>query len=130
MQDFMAPDLHKLNHFIIRVARIHMGHKELSSLSMEYRKAGLALIEQGISDTLCPMDLDLIFWEILEQVEVFFQYLDRHIIDDIGFCDLQTETVPDQVVDLPPGILDFLDDFLLAADAQAHRFEGSTGYYA
>ncbi|MFO8082902.1 MAG: hypothetical protein R6U27_01130 [Desulfobacterales bacterium] len=30
-----------------------MGHKELSSSLMEYRKAGLALIEQGISDTLC-----------------------------------------------------------------------------
>jgi hypothetical protein len=48
----MLPDIHKLNRFIIRVARSHMGHKELSSSSMDYRQAGLALIEQGISDTL------------------------------------------------------------------------------
>jgi len=97
---------------------------------MDYRKAGLALIEQGVSDTLCSMDLDLISWETLGQVEVFLHHLDQHIIDDIGFCDLQTESVPDQVVDLPAGILDFLEDFLLAADVQAHRFEGSTAYYA
>ena len=63
-------------------------------------------------------------------MEVFFQHLDRYIIDDIGFCDLQTETVPDRAVNLPAGILDFLDDFLLAADAQAQRLEGITGYYA
>ena len=46
------------------------------------------MIEQGISDTLCSMDTDLIFCDILDQVEVFFQYLDRHVIDDIGLWDL------------------------------------------
>ncbi|MEE4363118.1 MAG: hypothetical protein V2J08_04245 [Desulfotignum sp.] len=93
----MKPNIHKLNHFIIRVARIHMGHKEFSSSSMEYRKAGLALIEQGISDTLCSMDLDLIPWDILEQVEVFFRHLDQYIIDDIGFSYYESDAVPDQV---------------------------------
>lgn len=125
----MKPDLHKLNHSM-RVARIHMGHKELSGSLMEYRKAGLALIEQGISDTLCSLDPDLIPWDILDQVEVFFRHLDRHIIDDVGFSLYEVETVPDWVVDLPAGILDFLDDFLLVADVQAHRFEGTTAYYA
>jgi hypothetical protein len=123
-------DLHKLNRFIIRVARIHIGHKELTGSSLDYRKAGLALIEQGISDTLCSLDQDLISWEILEQVGVFFQYLDRCVIDDIGFGFYEPDAVPDKAVDLPAGILDFLDDFLLVADAQAHRFEGTTGYYA
>jgi len=55
----MTPDIHKLIRFIIRVAPIHMGHKELSSPSMEYRKAGLALIEQDICDTLCSLDFDM-----------------------------------------------------------------------
>ncbi len=87
----MTPDLHKLNRFINRVGPIHMGHKELTGSSMDYRKAGLAMIEQGISDTLCSLDQDLISWEILEQAEVFFHYLDRHIIDDNGFCDLGTD---------------------------------------
>jgi hypothetical protein len=72
----------------------------------------------------------LIPWDILDQVEVFFQHLNRQISDDIGFWDLKTDAVPDRALDLPSGILDFLDDFLLAADAQAHRFEGTTGYYA
>jgi hypothetical protein len=126
----MTPDLQKHNRFILLVSRIHMGHKELTGSSMEYRKAGLALIEQGISDILCSLDQDLIPWSIFDQIEVFFQYLDRHIIDDIGFWNYEPDAVPDQAVDLPPGILDFLEDLLLAADAQAHRFEGSTGYYA
>jgi hypothetical protein len=127
----MPPNIHKLNRFIIRVARILMGHKELtSSSSMDYRNAGMALIEQGISDTLCSMDPDLISWDTLEQVEVFFRHLDRHITDDIGFSLYQADAVPDRAVDLPAGILDFLDDFLLSADAQAHRLEGNTGYYA
>jgi hypothetical protein len=125
-----TPDIHKLNRFIIRVARIHIGHRELSGSLMDYQKAGLALIEQGISDTLCSLDQDLISWDTLEQVEVFFHYLDRHVIDDIGFGFYEPDAVPDQAVDLPAGILDFLDDFLLVADAQAHRFEGTTAYYA
>ncbi|EMS78412.1 hypothetical protein Dpo_8c00790 [Desulfotignum phosphitoxidans DSM 13687] len=124
------PDLHKLNRFIIRVGRIHIGHKELSGQSMDYRKAGLALIEQGVYDTLCSLDPDLIPWDILDQVEVFFHYLDRHVTDDIGFSNYETDAIPDRALDLPAGILDFLDDFLLVADAQAHRFEGSTAYYA
>jgi len=97
---------------------------------MDYRKAGLALIEQGISDTLCSLDSDLISKDILDQVEVFFRHLDRHITDDIGFNNYETDVVSDQALDLPAGILDFLDDFLLVADAQAHRFEGSTAFYA
>ncbi len=124
----MTLDIHKLNHFIIRVARIHMGHKELSSSLMEYRKAGLALIEQGVSDTLCFLDPDLISWETLDQVEVFFQHLDRHITDDIGFSNYETDIASDRAVDLPAGILDFLDDFLLVADVQAYRFEGSAAW--
>ncbi len=52
MNDPMTPDIHELNHFIIRVARIHMEHKKLTGSFMD----GLALIEQGISDTLCSMD--------------------------------------------------------------------------
>ena len=76
LTDSIIQDIHKLNRFIIRVGNIHIGHKELSATSsMEYPKAGLALIEQGISDTLCSLD----------QVEAFFHYLDRHVIDDIGF---------------------------------------------
>ncbi len=78
-----------------------MGHKELTGSSMDYRKAGLVLIEQGISDTLCSLDQDLISWEILEQVEVFFHYLDRHVIDDIGFWNYESDAVPDRAVDLP-----------------------------
>ncbi|WP_040012026.1 hypothetical protein [Desulfotignum phosphitoxidans] len=97
---------------------------------MDYRKAGLALIEQGVYDTLCSLDPDLIPWDILDQVEVFFHYLDRHVTDDIGFSNYETDAIPDRALDLPAGILDFLDDFLLVADAQAHRFEGSTAYYA
>ena len=107
-----------------------MGYRELSGSLMDYQKAGLALIEQGISDTLCSLDQDLISWEILEQLEVFFHYLDQHVIDDIGFGFYEPDAVPDKAVDLPAGILDFLDDFLLVADDQAHRFEGSTAYYA
>lgn len=64
----MEKNLHKLNRFILGVSRIHMGHKGLSSPSMDYRKAGLALIEQGISDTLCSLDPDLIPWGILDQI--------------------------------------------------------------
>jgi hypothetical protein len=126
----MTPDLQKHNLFILRVSRIHMGHKELTGSSMEYRKAGLALIEQGISDTLCSLDQDLIPWDILDQVEVFFRHLDRHVTDDIRFNNYETDIVSDRAVDLPAGILDFLDDLLLVADAQAHRFDGSTGFYA
>jgi hypothetical protein len=125
----MTPDLHKHNRFILRVSRIHMGHKELSGSSMDYRKAGLALIEQGISDTLCSLDPDLIPWDILDQVEVFFHHLDHHVTDDIDFRNYETDVVSDQALDLPAGILDFLDDFLLVADAQAHRFEGFNAYY-
>jgi hypothetical protein len=102
----------------------------IDSSLMDYRNAGMALIEQGISDTLCSMDPDLISWDTLEQVEVFFRHLDRHITDDIGFSLYEADAVPDRAVDLPAGILDFLDDFLLSADAQAHRLEGNTGYYA
>jgi hypothetical protein len=131
LTDSVQQEIHKLNRFIIRVGNIHIGHKELtSSSSMEYKKAGLALIEQGISDTLCSLDQDLISWEILEQVEVFFHYLDRHVIDDIRFRDYEPDAVPDRAVDLPAGILSFLNDLLLVADAQAHRLEGTTGYYA
>jgi hypothetical protein len=64
-------------------------------------------------------------------VEVFFQFLDQHIIDDIEFWDFNAYAVPDQAIsDLPDGILNFLDDLLLAADAQAHRLQGTNGYYA
>ncbi|MCA1792736.1 MAG: hypothetical protein LC660_02495 [Desulfobacteraceae bacterium] len=97
---------------------------------MTYRKAGLALIDKGISDTLCSLDQDLITYDILDQVEVFFHYLDRHVIDDIGFWIYEPDAIPDQAVDLPDGTLDFLGDLLLAADAQVHRFTGTTGYYA
>jgi len=130
LKDSTTPDLHKLNRFLVRVGRIHMGYKELTDSSMDYRKAGLALIEQGISDTLCSMDPDLIPWDILDQVEVFFHHLDRYITDDIGFSNYETNIVSDRAVDLPSGILDFLGDLLLTADAQAHRLEGSNGYYA
>ena len=67
---------------------------------MEYRKAGLALIEQGISDTLCSMDLGLISWETLDQVEVLFRQLDRNIIYDIGFWNYEPDAISDQAVDL------------------------------
>jgi hypothetical protein len=116
LRDFTKPDIHKLNRFIIRVGRIHIGHKELTGFSMDYRKAGLALIEQGISDTLCSLDPDLIPWEILDQMEVFFRHLDRHITDDIGFWNYETDAVPDRALDLPAGILDFLDDLLLTEE--------------
>ena len=88
------------------------------------------MIEQGISDTLCSLDQDLIPWEILDQVEVFFQYLDQHVIDDIGFRYFKEDAVSDRALDLPAGILSFLNDLLLVADAQTHRLECSTGYYA
>jgi hypothetical protein len=74
--------LSKLNRFLIRVGRIHIGHRELNGSWMDHRKAGLALIEQGVSDTLCSMDPYYIPWEILYQVEVFFQYLDQHVIEN------------------------------------------------
>jgi hypothetical protein len=57
-------------------------HKELTNPLKDYRKGGLALIEQGISDTLCSLDPDLIPCETLDQLEVFFQYLDQHIIEN------------------------------------------------
>jgi hypothetical protein len=126
----MRPDIHNLKHFIIRVGHIHMGYRELSGSLMDYRKAGLALIEQGISDTLCSLDQDLIPSEILDQVEVFFHYLDRHVIDDNGLGFYEPDAIPEQAVVLSAGILDCLDDLLLAADAQAHRLIGTTGYYA
>ena len=95
LTDSIIQDIHKLNRFIIRVGSIHIGHKELSATSsMEYRKAALALIEQGISDTLCSLDQDLIPWEILDQVEVFFQYLDQHVIDDICYIPKCFESNP------------------------------------
>lgn len=90
---------------------------------MVYRRAGLVLIEQGVSDTLCSLVPELIPWDILEQVEVFFQDLDQHIIDDISFSLNEADAISDRAVNLPAGILDFLDDFLVAADAQAHRLE-------
>jgi hypothetical protein len=40
------------------------------------------------------LDPDLIPWEILDQVEAFFQYLDQHLIDDIGFWKLEADAVP------------------------------------
>lgn len=117
-------NLRKLNQFIIRVGRIHIGNKELSGSSIDYRKAGLALIDQGISDTLCSMDPDFIPWGIVGQVEAFFVFLDRHIHDDLGFQELKPEAVPDRIVeDLPEDLLGFLDDFLLAADAYAQRLQ-------
>jgi hypothetical protein len=121
-----TPDLKRQNRFILLVSRIHMGHKELSNASMDYRKAGLSLIEQGISDTLYSLDQDLIPWSIFDQIEVFFHYLDQHVIDDIRFRNYEPDAVPDRALDLPAGILDFLDDLLLAADAQANRFLGTT----
>jgi hypothetical protein len=127
LRDLTTPNLHKLNRFLVRVGRIHIGHRELTGASLDYQKAGLALIEQGISDTLCSLDQDLISWDILDQVEGFFHYLDQHIIDDIRFWIYDADAVPDEIVDLPASLLDFLDDLLLAADAQAHRFERSTG---
>jgi hypothetical protein len=125
----MPPDLHKLNRFIIRVARIHMGHKELSGSLMDYRKAGLALIEQGISDTLCSLDPDLIPWGTLDQIEAFFHYLDLHVTDDMRFRNYEPDAVLDRALDLPEGMLDFLDELSLAADTQAHRFGGTIGPY-
>jgi hypothetical protein len=44
------------------------------------------------------MDSDLIPWDILDQVEVFFQHLNRQISDDIGFWDLKTDAVSDLAV--------------------------------
>jgi hypothetical protein len=126
----MTPDLKRHNRFIFLVSHIHLGHKELSNASVDYRKAGLALIEQGVSDTLCSLDQDLIPWSIFDQIEVFFQHLDQHVTDDIEFRNYEPSAVPDRALDLPPGILDFLDDLLLSADAQAHRFLGTTAYYA
>jgi len=125
-----TPDLKRHNRFILLVSRIHTGHKELSNASVDYRKAGLALIEQGVSDTLCSLDQDLIPWSIFDQIEVFFHYLDRHVTDDTEFRNYEPTAVPNRALDLPTGILDFLDDLLLAADAQAHRFLGSKYYYA
>jgi hypothetical protein len=69
----------------------------------------------------------LIPWEILDQIEIFFHYLDRNIIDNRGFWNYEADDISDRAVDVPAGILDFLEDFLLAVDTQAHRFEGSTG---
>jgi hypothetical protein len=97
---------------------------------MDYRKAGLVLIEQGISETLCSLDPDLITSNILDQVEVFFHYLDQHVIDDIGFRYFQADAVQDEAVNVPTKILDQLNDLLLAADAQAHRLQGTKGYHA
>ena len=123
LTDSIKQDIHKLNRFIIRVGNIHIGHKELSSTSsMEYQKAGLALIEQGVSDTLCSLDQDLISWEILEQVEVFFHYLDRHVIDDIGFRYFKADALSDRALDLPAGILSFLNNLLSTADAQETNY--------
>jgi hypothetical protein len=126
----ITPNLYKHNRFILVVSRIHTGHKELSNASIDYRKAGLALIEQGISDILCSLDQDLIPWSIFDQIEAFFHYLDMHVTDDIEFRNYEPSAIPDQALDLPAGILDFLDDLLLSADAQAHRFLGSKYYYA
>jgi hypothetical protein len=78
---YVEDTLYRLNHFMIRVARFHARDRELSSSSIEYQKAALVVIEQGVSDTLCSLDPDLIPWEILYQVEVLFQYLDRHIVE-------------------------------------------------
>jgi hypothetical protein len=123
----MEKNLHKLNRFILGVSRIHMGRNELSSPSMDYRKAGLALIEQGVSDTLCSLDPDLIPWEILNQVESFFHHLDLHVTDEMRFRNYETDAVLDRTLELPEGTLDFLDELLLAADTQAHRFGGYIG---
>lgn len=120
----MSPDLHKLNRFTLRISRIHMGQNELSNPSMDYRKAGLSLIEQGISDTLCSLDPDLIPGGILDQIEAFFNYLDLHVTDDMRFRNYEPDVVLDRALDLPEGMLDFLDELLLAADTQAHRFGG------
>ncbi len=107
-----TPDLKRHNRFIFLVSRIHTGHKELSSESLDYRKAGLALIEQDISDTLCSLDQDLIPWSIFDQIEAFFQHLDQHVTDDTEFRNYEPDAVSDRSVDLPPGILDFLDNIL------------------
>ena len=123
LTETIKSDLHKLNRFIIKVGRIHIGCKELTGSSMDYRKAGHVLIEQGISETLCSLDPDLITSDILDQVEVFFHYLDQHVIDDIGFRYFQAGAVQDEAVNVPTEILDQLNDLLLVADAQAHRFQ-------
>jgi hypothetical protein len=94
-----GPECYKLSSFIIRVGRIHMGYKELSNPLMDYRKAGLVLIEQGISETLCSLDPDLITSDILDKVEVFFHYLDRYVIDDIGFRYFKADSVQDETGD-------------------------------
>jgi hypothetical protein len=85
-----TPDLKRHNRFIFLVSRIHTGHKELSSASLDYRKAGLALIEQDISDTLCSLDQDLILWSIFDQIEAFFslyisgEFEKEYAIHEIG----------------------------------------------
>lgn len=44
------------------------------------------------------------------------------IRDDLGFQELETDSVPDRIVnDLPDYLLAFLEDYLLVADAYAHR---------
>jgi phage gp16-like protein len=98
LRDSTTPDTHKLKRFLVHAGRIHIGHKELTSSSIAYQKVGLALIKQGISDTLCSMDSDLIPRDILDQVGVFFQHLNRQIFDDIGFWDLKTDAVSDLAV--------------------------------
>lgn len=50
----------------------------------------MALIEQGISGTLCSVDPYFIPWDILDQVGVFSQYLDQQVIENRGRIALHT----------------------------------------
>jgi hypothetical protein len=100
----------------------------MSSLRKKFPSCFVRVKAKNMPTVICGYSL--IPWDILDQVEVFFHYLDRHVTDDIGFSNYETDIVSDRAVELPAGILDFLDDLLLVADAQAHRFEGSTAYYA
>jgi hypothetical protein len=56
------------------------------------------------------LDPDLIPWGALDQIEIFFHYLDLHVTDDMRFRNYEPDVVLDRALDLPEGMLDFLDE--------------------
>mgnify|MGYP000695878849 CR=1 FL=1 len=70
-------------------------------------------------------------WGLGIRLKSSFSTLIKHVTGGIEFWDVNAYAFPGQALyNLPDGTLSFLNHFLLAADAQPHRLESSTGYYA
>lgn len=79
-----------------------------SNSRIDNKKAALGIIEIGINKKLCK-EPNRIPWETMDRLEAFEDHLNRHLTNDLDLVVFNFDRIPDSILELPSGILDFLE---------------------